>query len=157
MLPVDHPHSAYLAVLLDLGLVGIAVVGAFFWSAWRIFRRLSQDDADSQWRGVFEGGLVALMCLFIQGLTGDHFVPTYSQAALWVCYGLALGHRRCSARSRTLVPRSPLRPHSRLAPQVYASTRRSTAPRCIDGSAPPTVATTTQEGVSNRPTPVAAG
>jgi O-antigen ligase len=115
MLPVGHPHSAYLGVLLDLGLVGIAVVGAFFWSAWRTFRRLSQDHVDSQWQGVFEGGLVSLMCLAIQGLTDDQFVPTYSQVALWVCYGLALGHiqsmhskERCSARSRTLVSRSPL-------------------------------------------------
>ena len=84
--------------------MGIAVVGAFFWSAWRTFRRLSQDHVDSQWRGVFEGGIVALMCLAIQGLTGDQFVPTYSQAALWVCYGLALGHRtlfRSLADART--------------------------------------------------------
>ena len=115
MLPVGHPHNAYLGVLLDLGLVGIAVVGAFFWSAWRTFRRLSQHHFDSQWRGVFEGGIVALLCLAIQGLTDDRFTPTYAQAALWVCYGLALGHtqsmhskQRCLARSRTPVPRSPL-------------------------------------------------
>ena len=115
MLPVGHPHSAYLGVLLDLGLVGIAVVGAFFWSVWKTFRRLSQHHVDSQWRGVFEGGIVALLCLAIQGVSEDSFTPTYAQAALWVCYGLALGHTQsmhskqsCLARSRTLVPRSPL-------------------------------------------------
>jgi hypothetical protein len=113
MLPVGHPHNAYLGVLLDLGLVGIAVVGAFFWSAWRTFRHLSLHHVDAQWRGIFEGGMVSLMCLAIQGLTDDKFVPTYPQVALWVCYGLALGHiqsmheGRCSARSWTLVPRSP--------------------------------------------------
>ena len=32
------------------------------------------------------------MCLAIQGVTDDRFTPTYAQAALWVCYGLALGH-----------------------------------------------------------------
>src|SRR5262245_9898106 len=112
-LQIGQPHSAYLGVLLDLGLVGIAVVGAFFWSAWRTFRRLSQDHVDSQWRGVFEGGIVSLMCLAVQGLTDDQFVPTYPQAALWVCYGLALGHtqsthlrERCPASSWT--PRSAL-------------------------------------------------
>ena len=115
MLPVGHPHSAYLGVLLDLGLLGIAVVGAFFWSVWKTFRRLSQHHVDSQWRGVFEGGIVALLCLAIQGVSEDSFTPTYAQAALWVCYGLALGHTQsmhskqtCLARSRTLVPRSPL-------------------------------------------------
>ena len=115
MLPVGHPHSAYLGVLLDLGLLGIAVVGAFFWSVWKTFRRLSQHHVDSQWRGVFEGGIVALLCLAIQGVSEDSFTPTYAQAALWVCYGLALGHTQSMhskqsslARSRTLVPRSPL-------------------------------------------------
>jgi putative transposase len=52
------------------------------------------------------------------------------------------------------------RPHSRLGwltPQAYAATRRPAALRSIDGSAPRTVAITTQEGISNRPTPVAAG
>ena len=52
------------------------------------------------------------------------------------------------------------RPHSRLGwltPQAYAATRRSAALRSIDGSAPRTVAVTTQEGISNRLTPVAAG
>ena len=112
MFQTGHPHNAYLGVLLDLGLVGVAVVGAFFWSVWKTFRRLSQHHVDSQWRGVFEGSIVALLCLAIQGVTGDSFTPTYAQAALWVCYGLALGHTRskqsCLARSRTLVPRSPL-------------------------------------------------
>ena len=115
MLPTGHPHNAYLGVLLDLGLVGVAVVGAFFWSVWKTFRRLSQHHVDSQWRGVFEGGIVALLCLAIQGVSDDRFTPTYAQAALWVCYGLALGHTQsmhskqsCLARSRTLVPRSPL-------------------------------------------------
>jgi O-antigen ligase len=108
-----EPHNAYLGVLLDLGLVGIAVIGAFFWSVWKTFRRLSQHHVDSQWRGVFEGGIVALLCLAIQGVSGGSFTPTYAAAALWVCYGLALGHTRsmhssCLARSRTLVPRSPL-------------------------------------------------
>ena len=115
MLPIGQAHNAYLAVLLDLGLVGVAVVGAFFWSVWKTFRRLSQHHVDSQWRGVFEGGIVALLCLAIQGVSEDSFTPTYAQAALWVCYGLALGHTQsmhskqsCLARSRTLVPRSPL-------------------------------------------------
>ena len=66
---IGHPHNAYLGVLLDLGLVGIAVVGAFFWSVWKTFRRLSQHHVDSQWRGVFEGGIVALLCLAIQGVS----------------------------------------------------------------------------------------
>jgi hypothetical protein len=94
MLPVGHPHSAYLGVLLDLGMVGVAVVATFFWSAWAMFRRLAKNHADPLWRGVFEGGVVCLMCLAVQGVTDDRFVPTYPQVALWLCYGLALGQAR---------------------------------------------------------------
>ena len=137
--PVGHPHNAYLGVLLDLGLVGVAVVGAFFWSVWKTFRRLSQHHVDSQWRGVFEGGIVALLCLAIQGVSDDRFIPTYAQAALWVCYGLALGHAQsmhskqsCLARSRKRVPRSPLgavrtRGSAGLPPSLQPDGRRCAA------------------------------
>jgi O-antigen ligase len=91
MLPVAHPHNAYLAVVLDLGTVGIVVVAVFFWSVWRTFSHLSKHHVDPQWRGVFEGCRVCLLCLAADGLTDGRFTPTPQQAALWLCYGLALG------------------------------------------------------------------
>jgi O-antigen ligase len=91
MLPVDHPHNAYLAVALDLGTVGVVVVAVFFWSVWRTFSHLSKHHVDPQWRGVFEGCMVGLLCLAADGLTDGRFTPTPQQAALWLCYGLALG------------------------------------------------------------------
>ena len=104
MLPVGHPHSAYLGVLLDLGMVGVAVVAAFFWSAWAMFRRLAKNHADPLWRGVFEGGAVCLICLAVQGLTDDRFVPTYPQVALWLCYGLALGQAQSTCSTKRTQP-----------------------------------------------------
>jgi O-antigen ligase len=104
MLPVGHPHSAYLGVLLDLGMVGVLVVAAFFWSAWAMFRRLAKNHPDPLWRGVFEGGVVCLMCLAVQGLTDDRFVPTYPQVALWLCYGLALGQAQSTCSTKTTQP-----------------------------------------------------
>jgi hypothetical protein len=91
MLPVAHPHNAYLAVALDLGTVGVVVVAVFFWSVWRTFSHLSKHHVDPQWRGVFEGCMVCLLCLAADGLTDGRFTPTPQQAALWLCYGLALG------------------------------------------------------------------
>lgn len=92
MLPVGHPHSAYLGVLLDLGLVGAVIVAAFFLSMWRTFRMLRREHPDPFWRGVFEGGMVCILLLLVQGLTDDRFVPTYPQWPLWIVFGLALGH-----------------------------------------------------------------
>ncbi|MBR0706641.1 O-antigen ligase family protein [Bradyrhizobium liaoningense] len=104
MLPVGHPHNAYLGVLLDMGMVGVAVVAAFFWSAWAMFRRLAKNHGDPLWRGVFEGGVVCLMCLAVQGLTDDRFVPTYPQVALWLCYGLALGQAQSTCSTKRTQP-----------------------------------------------------
>jgi O-antigen ligase len=91
MLPVAHPHNAYLAVALDLGTVGVVVVAVFFWSVWRTFSHLRKHHVNPQWRGVFEGCMVSLVCLAVDGLTDGRFTPTPQQAALWLCYGLALG------------------------------------------------------------------
>jgi hypothetical protein len=104
MLPVGHPHSAYLGVLLDLGMVGVPVVAAFFWSTWTMFTRLAKNHADPLWRGFFEGGVVCLMCLAVQGLTDDRFVPTYPQVALWLCYGLALGQAQSTCSTKRTQP-----------------------------------------------------
>jgi O-antigen ligase len=104
MLPVGHPHSAYLGVLLDLGMVGVLIVAAFFWSAWAMFRHLAKDHADPLWRGVFEGGVACLICLAVQGLTDDRFVPTYPQVALWLCYGLALGQAQSTCSTKRTQP-----------------------------------------------------
>ncbi|WP_426424230.1 O-antigen ligase family protein [Bradyrhizobium genosp. A] len=104
MLPVGHPHNAYLGVLLDMGLVGVAVVTAFFWSAWAMFRRLAKNHGDPQWRGVFQGGVVCLICLAVQGLTDDRLVPTYPQVVLWLCYGLALGQAQSTCSTERTQP-----------------------------------------------------
>lgn len=100
MLPVGHPHSAYLGVLLDFGLLGAAIIGVFFWSMWRLFRKLKSNHSDPLWRGVFEGGCVCLLLLLVQGLADDRFVPTYPQVALWLAYGLALGQGIAEAETR---------------------------------------------------------
>jgi hypothetical protein len=94
MLLVGHPHSAYLALLLDFGIIGIVIVSVFFWSTWLMFRRLARYHHDPQWRGVFEGSAICLLCLAAQGLTDDQFIPGYTQVPLWLCYGLAWGHSR---------------------------------------------------------------
>ncbi len=92
MLPVGHPHSAYLGLLLDLGLVGAVIVTIFFWSMWRLLRQLKRQHPDPFWRGLFEGGAVCILLLLVQGVTDDRFVPTYPQWTMWIIFGLAIGH-----------------------------------------------------------------
>jgi O-antigen ligase len=100
MVPVAQGHSAYLDLALDLGILGMMVVAAFFWSVWALFSDLSKHHIDPQWRGIFEGCVVSLFCLAAAGVTGDRFKVTPPQAALWLCYGLALGQAQstCSIK-----------------------------------------------------------
>ncbi len=66
-----------------------------------------------------------------------------------------------ASRSRhgapTTIPAGHTRSSAGSPPQAYAATRWAAPLRSIDGSAPRPIAITTQEGISNRLTPVAAG
>ncbi|MFH1974645.1 MAG: O-antigen ligase family protein [Pseudomonadota bacterium] len=86
-----HPHSAYLAVLLDFGLLGAVLIAAFFMYMWKLFRRLKHEHPEALWRGFFEGASVSLLLLLVQGLTGDRFVPTFPQVLLWIAFAMAIG------------------------------------------------------------------
>lgn len=89
MLPVGHPHSAYLGLLLDLGIFGTGLVICFWWYVWRLFDRVGQ--CNNEWRGFFIGAKVSIIVLFFQGITDDRFTPTASQSFLWIAVGLAIG------------------------------------------------------------------
>jgi O-antigen ligase len=91
ILKVGHPHSAYLGVLLDLGLLGAVVVFLFFWHMRRLFNTLAERSAEPVWRGFFRGATACILLLLVQGLTDDRFTPTFPQTFLWLAYGMALG------------------------------------------------------------------
>jgi O-antigen ligase len=91
ILKVAHPHSAYLGVLLDLGLLGALVIILFFWHMRRLFNTLAERSNEPIWRGFFRGAVACILLLLVQGLTDDRFTPTFPQTFLWLAYGMALG------------------------------------------------------------------
>lgn len=91
ILPVGHPHSAYLGVLLDFGLIGAILIFLFYRDMWRMFGRLAREEDDPAWRGFFRGAMACILLLMVQGVTDDRFTPTAPQIYLWLSYGLALG------------------------------------------------------------------
>lgn len=88
---VGHAHSAYLETLLDMGLLGLIIVGLTFRFMWKTFRELKNTHPVGLWRGYFEGASVCILILLLQGMTGEEFVPSISQSYLWISLGLALG------------------------------------------------------------------
>ncbi|HEX8963284.1 MAG TPA: O-antigen ligase family protein [Rhodocyclaceae bacterium] len=89
---VGHPHNAYLATLLDMGVVGLGLLGAYFVHVWKGFRRLRRDATLSRtMRGFFNGASVGLAVFLVAGFTGSSLTPAAEQFYLWFAIGLMYG------------------------------------------------------------------
>lgn len=92
MLPVGHPHSAYLEALLDMGFVGTALLLAYFAHVWQGFRALGRDATLSpEMRAFFQGATACLCAFFLTCLVGGSFRPDPEAAYLWIAIGLMYG------------------------------------------------------------------
>jgi len=92
MLPVTHPHNAYLEALLDIGVVGLALVLAYFWHVWRGFRALGSNAwLSPEMRGFFQGATAGLLCFLVTGMAGSSLRPTPEFAYLWLAIGMMYG------------------------------------------------------------------
>lgn len=91
---VIHPHSAYLQVLLDMGVVGLALVCAYFVHLWKEFRRLAADpDLRAGERGLFQGAAAGLVVFLIMALVDGGLTPRPEQIFLWLAAGMMYGLR----------------------------------------------------------------
>ena len=90
-----HPHNAYLQVLLDMGLAGLLLIGAYFVHVWKGFRTLGADTGLSPaMRGFFQGAAAGLLSFLISAVTDSRFTPVAEQAFLWLAIGMMYGQRR---------------------------------------------------------------
>ena len=111
---IGHPHSAYLGMLLDFGLVGAAVIVGFFLHMWRTFALLAARHPAPAWRDFFSGAGACILVLIIQGVTDDRVTPTVAQTFLWLAYGIALGFLT-HVPGRALGPDGPTMTPARIA------------------------------------------
>lgn len=89
---VGHAHSAYLEALLDMGIVGLALLAAYYAHVWKGFRRLAGSDAlHAELRGLFKGATAALVAFFATCIVGSSLRPEPESAFLWVAIGLMYG------------------------------------------------------------------
>lgn len=94
VLAVGHPHNAYLEALLDMGIAGLILVGAFFVHVWRGFRALSADPALSPTlRGFYLGAAAGLASFLIAAVADGSLRPATEQAFLWLAIGMMFGQR----------------------------------------------------------------
>lgn len=89
----NHPHNIYLEILMDLGLVGFALMAWLHAQYLRRFRQLARDATlPDGLRAYFEGARYGLMGMLAMAATTAYFMPNGAQAYLWFSLGLAFAY-----------------------------------------------------------------
>ena len=92
VLVVTHPHNAYLEALLDMGVVGTALLCAYFVHVWRSLRNLERDPRlEPALRGFFQGAAAALLGMLVSDFTDSSLAPRPEQVFLWLAIGMMYG------------------------------------------------------------------
>ncbi|HZE61724.1 MAG TPA: O-antigen ligase family protein [Burkholderiales bacterium] len=92
MLPVTHPHNAYIQAILDTGLFGMGLLIAFYWHVYRTCRDLgSNANLSPTMRGFFQGAVAGLLCFIVTGFAGSSLRPSPEFAFLWIAIGIMYG------------------------------------------------------------------
>ena len=110
VLPVTHPHNAYLEALLDMGIVGAVLVCAYFVHVFRLLRELSRDTRlEPALRGFFQGAAAGLIGMLVSDFTDSSLAPRPEQAFLWLAIGMMYGEctRRAAAAATVQRVRAP--------------------------------------------------
>jgi oligosaccharide repeat unit polymerase len=86
--PVGHPHNAYLEVLIDAGLVGLAIMLAFYGTLSIMAVRLLRYRGDPLCVAVGGMAMATITALLVSGLSSQSLFPTVSMFAMWCAIGL---------------------------------------------------------------------
>jgi O-antigen ligase len=80
-----HPHNLYLEILLDVGLLGLCLLGAFWWLHGRALSRASQriHAHPPMHRHYLLGAWASLWGMAFMGLSNLHFMPCPEQTFIW--------------------------------------------------------------------------
>ena len=92
---LGQPHNLYLAIALDLGLMGIVCMSLFGLYVVRLFRGLAADERlGGTERAFFSGCLVGFFGYLTWGLSTGEIQPLIEQWFVWLGIGIAAGYRR---------------------------------------------------------------
>lgn len=91
---MTHPHNAFLRTLMDMGVIGLVLIGAYFVHVWRGFCRLSHaPELSPEQRGFFAGAGIGLISFLAAGFVGSSLSPVPEQAFLWLAIGFMYGQQ----------------------------------------------------------------
>lgn len=87
---VNHPHNGYLEIVLDTGLIGLAVVLALFAKFLMLFRR-GWKYGLRQNRNLYFAGMICVASFMVLAASGRTFYPSASNVSFWLIAGIVLG------------------------------------------------------------------
>lgn len=91
-LEVGHPHSAYLQLILDFGVLFGGLIAYFLLKVWRLWRAIAKDERrDTVERAFFDGVCAAFIAFLVQAVSGSTFVFEITHAVYLGALGIALG------------------------------------------------------------------
>jgi O-antigen ligase len=121
---VDSPHSAYVEVLLDAGIIGAIPIFGFFLLIYLRARRALRDGRGGEFRYLYTAAVVALASYLLLATTGRSFFPSFPSIYIWQISGFILGLYRfeTSQRIHRATP-SPALDAKRTTPAILAPVR----------------------------------
>jgi O-antigen ligase len=88
-----HPHNLFLAIAMDLGLVGLLALGVLYLKYLRAFRRLAADEAlTPPMRAFFAGAGATVVGILVMGTTNGGFMPGPEQTFYWFSLGMLFAY-----------------------------------------------------------------
>ena len=89
---VNHPHNAYLEAVLDMGFVGLVLLGLFYLHVWRGSRALGSNAyLTPELRAFFQGACAGLIAYAVTCMTGGSLRPEPANAFVWFAIGMMYG------------------------------------------------------------------
>ena len=87
---VDHPHQAYLQILLDNGLIGFVIIVGLHIVIWVYSARLFVDRGDPLYTAAGGVALVLLTGHLVAYMGGQNFYPDRIDVGFWCAIGVML-------------------------------------------------------------------
>lgn len=89
---VSHPHNAYLQAYLDMGLIGLFLLTAFWIYIWARCLRYGKDPRlPESLQGFFQGSAAAIVAFLVAGFAGSSLEPDPAQVFMWLAVGMMYG------------------------------------------------------------------
>jgi len=105
---IGHPHNLYLAILLDVGILGFAAMMYLYYRYGRTFHALSREPTLSPVvRDYFGGAFASFFGFLAFCVTNGDYTPRPEQTYLWFALGFAFAYWRLGQRFGSSVRRKP--------------------------------------------------